>query len=122
MNYAARLSVGAIALCTLAACGSDDANDPVSGSLCAENGVTAKVESNHPNGAHKLIIPVADVSAGVDKTYDIQGGNTGHGHFVTVAAADFEALDAGTVLNLVSTDIGATGKDHTHPVTISCNP
>jgi hypothetical protein len=102
-----------------AACGSDD---NAGTGLCAENGVTATILENHPNGPHILVVPVEDVAAGVEKTYDIQGNNTGHGHFVTVSADDFADLDAGTVVMLTSSDTGAAGMDHTHPVTLSCNP
>jgi hypothetical protein len=62
-----------------------------------------------------LVIPVSDVTAGVERIYDIQGDNTGHGHTVTVTPDDFTALDAGTVLTLESSDTGAAGQDHTHP-------
>jgi hypothetical protein len=91
-------------------------------SLCEENGVTATILHNHPNGPHSLVVPVADVTAGIEVTYDIQGSNTGHGHTVTVTAADFAALGEGTVVTLTSSDTGAVGKDHTHPVTLACGP
>ena len=90
--------------------------------LCAENGVTTSIGDNHPSGSHILVIPVSDVTAGVEVIYDIQGNNTGHGHTVTVTADDFTALDAGTVVTLESSDTGAVGQDHTHPITLSCNP
>lgn len=102
------------------ACGSSGSNE-VTG-LCAENGVTTFIVDNHPNGSHTLVIPIADVAAAVEVTYDIQGNNTGHGHSVTVTADDFVAIDVGTVVTLESSDTGAVGQDHTHPVTISCNP
>jgi hypothetical protein len=104
---------------TLAAACGDDA--PATG-LCADNSVTTTIVDNHPNGPHILDVPVADVLAAVEKTYDIQGNNTGHGHTVTVTADDFAALDSGTVVMLTSSDTGAAGNDHTHPVTLSCNP
>ena len=100
-------------------CGSSS-NEPTG--LCAENGVTTFIVDNHPSGSHTLVIPVSDVTAGVEVTYDIQGNNTGHGHTVTVSPDNFTALDAGTVLTLESSDTGAVGQDHTHPVTLSCNP
>lgn len=100
------------------ACGS---SNEASG-LCAENGVTTNIVDNHPSGSHTLVIPIADVAAGVDATYDIKGNNTGHGHTVTVTADDFTALDSGTVVTIESSDTGAAGMDHTHPVTLSCNP
>lgn len=102
-----------------AACGSSS-NEGTG--LCAENGVTTTIVDNHPSGSHTLVVPVEDVAAGVEVTYDIQGNNTGHGHTVTVSATDFAALDSGTVVSLTSSDTGAIGMDHTHPVTLSCNP
>ena len=118
MQFLAFLS--AIVWISLAAvaCGSDA---PATG-LCAENGVTTTIEDNHPRGSHVFEVPEADVTEGVEKTYDIQGNNTGHGHTVTVTAADFEALDTGVLVELTSSDTGAAGMDHTHPVTLSCSP
>jgi hypothetical protein len=46
----------------------------------------------------------------------------GHGHSVTVSADDFIALDAGIEVTLESSDTGAAGMDHTHPVILTCNP
>ena len=101
------------------ACGSSDS--PPTG-LCAENGVTTDIVDNHPSGSHTLAVPVADVLAGAEQTYDIQGNNTGHGHTVTVTPTDFTALDAGTVVTIISSDTGAVGNDHTHPVVLTCEP
>jgi hypothetical protein len=84
--------------------------------------VTSTIVDNHPIGSHILEIPAEDVSAGVEETYDIQGDNTGHGHTVTVSADDFVDLDAGSEVMLTSSDTGAPGNDHTHPVTLSCTP
>ena len=41
---------------------------------------------------------------------------------VTTTIVDNHALDSGTVVMLTSSDTGAAGNDHTHPVTLSCNP
>ena len=101
-------------------CGSDSSDSEASG-LCAENGVTTTIGDNHPRGAHELEIPVDDVVEGVEKTYDIQGDNVGHGHTVTISPDDFMALSSGTIVTLTSSDNGAVGNTHTHPVTLSCN-
>ena len=90
--------------------------------LCVDNGVTTTIGDNHPRGDHQLVIPVQDVVDGTETTYDIRGDNTGHTHSVTVTEDNFTALDAGTVVMLTSSDTGAVGGDHTHPVTLSCNP
>jgi hypothetical protein len=87
-----------------------------------DNGVTTTIGDNHPRGDHQLVIPVQDVVDGTETTYDIRGNNTGHTHSVTVTEDNFTALDAGTVVMLTSSDTGAVGGDHTHPVTLSCNP
>ena len=121
MRHPIRLVLAfAITVSFATACGSSGTNE--ASGLCADNGVTTFIVDNHPNGAHTLDVALADVSAAVEVTYDIQGNNTGHGHTVTVAADDFIALDAGTVVTLESSDTGAVGQDHTHPVTLSCNP
>ena len=117
MRYLTCISVAALSIAT--ACGSSSGQ---ASGLCAENGVTTTIEDNHPNGFHVFEVPVADVTAGVEKTYDIQGNNTGHGHTVTVTAENFEALDTGVLVSLTSSDTGAVGMDHTHPVTLSCSP
>lgn len=45
------------------------------------------------NHGHRLLVSDADVAAGVDKTYSIQG-NALHDHQITITAADFAILDA----------------------------
>jgi hypothetical protein len=89
---------------------------------CDDNGVTAIIEDNHPSGSHELDIPASDVADGVDVVYDIQGVNVGHGHTVTVTAADFSALDDGQEVTLTSSDTGAVGEDHTHGIVLDCSP
>jgi hypothetical protein len=90
--------------------------------LCEENGVTVDIQDNHPDGDHQLDVPVSDVIAGVDVTYDIQGDNTGHGHDVTLTSDDFADLQDGLEVTVESTDTGAAGQDHTHTVVLTCNP
>lgn len=68
------------------------------------------------------MIPIADVTAALEVTYDIQGDNTGHGHTVIVTASDFIALAEGDVVIITSSDTGAVGMDHTHEVTLDCAP
>ena len=98
-------------------CGGDDVS-----AICEDNEVTVTIVDNHPNGPHVLVIPIGDIADGVEVTYDIQGNNTGHGHFVTVSADDFAALEAGELVTLTSSDTGAVGMDHTHPVLLTCDP
>jgi len=74
------------------------------------------IGSNHPVGSeHKMTVAMADVAAGVDKTYDIMG-NSLHTHSVTLTAADFAALKATGTTMAVST----TASMHSHPITVTC--
>ncbi len=73
------------------------------------------VSISNPADPHVLAVPLADVTAGVEKTYDIQGTSP-HTHTVTVTAAHFIMLQQNTSVVLTSTNDAA----HTHEVTISC--
>lgn len=53
--------------------------------------LTAEIFDNHD---HELHIPLADIEAGVEKTYDTTGSAT-HCHTVTLTAADFATLKSG---------------------------
>lgn len=73
---------------------------------------TTTIGTNH---GHVGMVPAADVMAGVQKTYNIQGAS-GHPHTVTITAAMFTMLKAGTsVMATSSNDAG-----HTHAVTVMC--
>jgi hypothetical protein len=101
----------------LAGCGGDDGGTVDSGGSqrnCALNGTTNTIDNNH---GHVLTVLKSDVTAGVEKTYDIMGTAT-HTHSVTVTAANFATLQSnanGSVM-ITSTSGGA----HTHTVTIIC--
>jgi hypothetical protein len=68
------------------------------------------------NHGHLLNATAADVTAGVDKTYDVTG-IANHAHTLTITAAMFAQLQAGTAVTAI-----ATGSGHTHTVQISCAP
>ena len=70
------------------------------------------IASNH---GHELVVPVADVEIGQDKTYDIQG-TSAHPHTVTLSAADFSVLGTGATVTVTSSNDAG----HTHQVTVSC--
>jgi hypothetical protein len=72
---------------------------------------TATISANH---GHALVVPEADVVAGVQKQYSIQG-TSAHRHFVTITAAMFGALRAGMPIEVLS-----GGVSHRHTVTVSC--
>ncbi len=103
----------------VAGCGSSGGSDssptptpsPTPPPNCLANGTTFLITSNH---GHTINVTVADIQAGVPKTYDIMGSAT-HSHSVTLTAADFTALAANTNATELSTSAG-----HTHNVTIIC--
>ena len=100
-------------------CG-DDEDDPGNGGPnnggvtldCGQNGTNSVIAANH---GHTLTVSADDVNAGVEKTYDIQGGSA-HAHQVTVTVADFAELQQNRSVTATST----SGSGHTHNVTINC--
>jgi hypothetical protein len=92
------------------ACSSDD-TAPTSISKCA-----ADITANHPQ-PHQLAVTAADVKAGADKNYDIQGA-ADHNHVVILTAHDFELLKAGK-LAAVTTQPSSVG--HDHDISIQCS-
>ncbi len=82
-----------------------------SAALCT-GAVVAAISANH---GHELTIPLADIEAGVDKTYDATG-SAGHCHELTVTAADFATLKSGGVV----TKSSCNGGDHEY--VLSCAP
>lgn len=79
---------------------------------CTLNGTSVTIGGNH---GHSLVVSAADVVAGVEKAYDVQG-TSAHTHFVTVTAAHFVELQTGRSVVVTSTEASA----HTHSVTVSC--
>lgn len=61
---------------------------------------------------HQLVVPAADVMAGVEQTYT--GTGSGHTHPVTVTAQDFMDLQNGMTVTIMTDDT------HPHTWTISC--
>jgi hypothetical protein len=70
-----------------------------------------------PNHPHTVVITQADVLAGVDKMYTITG--SGHTHSLTITAADFAKLRAGTQA-IETSGVGGAAPGHTHVVTVMC--
>jgi len=79
---------------------------------CIDNGTAISIGSNH---GHALVVSKADVSAGAEKTYSIQG-SSGHNHTVTLTGENFTSLKNSSSISVVSTN----DDDHTHSVTVSC--
>jgi hypothetical protein len=97
-----------------AACGGGDDGGGGTTKDCVVNGATTQISGNH---GHAVTVSIADVMAGVDKTYDIMGTSV-HTHSVTVTAANFASLmnnPSGSVM-VTST----TSDAHQHTITILC--
>ncbi len=75
--------------------------------------IVATISNNHN---HSLVVPLADIDAGVDVTYDTSG-TAMHCHQVTVTAADFQTLKAGGVVIKAACN-GQTD----HEYVLSCAP
>jgi hypothetical protein len=76
--------------------------------------LVARIGKNH---GHAFPIGVADVLAGVEKTYDLSG-SSGHRHLVTVTPNDFSAVRRGERVRLASTKEGG----HIHRLMLECMP
>ncbi len=95
---------------------SDDSGSNNSGggtANCLQNG--ARASSISGNHGHSLTVSKADVTAGAEKTYSING-SSGHAHSITVSVANFSTLKNNQQVIISST----SGNNHTHSVTISC--
>lgn len=67
--------------------------------MCRTNGAK---DGGINDPAHHLVVPAADIAAGVSKTYSIRGTQT-HDHKVTLEAADFAKLGTDTPVTVTST-------------------
>lgn len=106
-----------MAAAALAACGDDGggtAADAAGGRNCTTNGTSVTIGGNH---GHVMTVSAADVTAGVDKTYDIMG-TSAHTHSVTVTAANFTSLQTNPAGSVMVTS--TLGSGHTHTITVLC--
>lgn len=76
--------------------------------------VIARVGKNH---GHVFVVPLADVVAGVDKTYDLKG-SAPHPHALTITADQMRLLASGEIVRARSTEVNA----HAHRVWVRCAP
>ena len=106
------LTVGAIAGATVTlivtGCGSDDSDSGGGGG----GSCSPDIVGNH---GHTLVISAADLEAGANKTYNIQGTSP-HDHEVILTAAHFTSLKNGSSVSVTSTSTAG----HDHPITITC--
>lgn len=79
---------------------------------CESDGTNVVIGTNHN---HAMVVSAADVTAGVDKQYNLQGTSP-HPHTVTITAADFATLKQGTMISRTSSN----DNGHTHSVSVSC--
>ena len=93
------------------------------GSSGRGTGGTGNSECDNPEAAfatnhvqpHEMTVSAADVAAGVEKMYDIQGESV-HPHTVTLTAAHFTTLQGGGMVTVTS----SRNNEHTHMVTVTC--
>lgn len=90
----------------------DKAESTASGGDCSANGTSTSIGANH---GHELTIPAADVAAGLEKTYSIQGSG-GHNHTVTITAAQFTSLQNNEGVSVSS----SSADSHMHTITVNC--
>lgn len=92
--------------------GEESGSSTGNANACMEAVIVAEISMNH---GHSLEIPMADVEAGVEQTYDASG-DSGHCHEVTLTAEDFATLRAGGAV----TKYSCNGGDHEY--VLSCAP
>lgn len=92
---------------------SDDAEGDVGAS--SEELVRCTPPVISANHGHAVVVPAADVTAAVTKTYSIRG-SSGHDHTITITKAQFVALAGGASITVRST----SGAGHTHDVKVTC--
>ena len=108
------VAAGVAGAALLVGCTDDGGTDePGEGGSC-ETATTTNIGTNH---GHELTVSAADVAAGVEKNYNIQGSSA-HPHTVTVTAAMFAMLQNNTAVTATSTTNGTPA--HPHTVTITC--
>ena len=91
--------------------------DGTTGAVCAAVEAEVGARSEGPPHEHTLMVPAADVEAGVEATYMVSMA-AGHTHEVTVTAAMFEMLAMGETVDVDTTEDATL---HTHPVTLMCS-
>lgn len=103
------LSAAALAL---SACDDESSGYPPNGSsdAGADTTLVTTISANH---GHVLTVPLADLRAGVEKSYDI-AGTAGHNHTVTLSAADFALISTEGTLTKSTT----VASGHSHTVTV----
>jgi hypothetical protein len=92
--------------------GSVDSGSGIDGPPSACPMTRSAISGNH---GHSLAVSAADVTAGVEKSYNIMG-SSGHPHTVLVTAAMFSDLQDAKPVTVDSSE----DAEHAHTVTITC--
>jgi len=79
---------------------------------CLVNGTSIIIGPNH---GHELTVSKDDVSAGVEKSYIIQGSSS-HRHTVIISSSHFESLKINNGVEIES----SKNSNHEHLVFVSC--
>src|SRR5688500_11910666 len=106
------VGVGVVGVAALSGCGGDDGGGSADAPVVEWTTARAVIVGNH---GHVIVVAIADVNAGVDKTYDITGTG-GHLNSVTITGAQFAQIKGDQTLMVMST----SGAAHTHAVTFMC--
>lgn len=109
------IGIPAYSILSCSSGGDDSPNpnpNPNPNSDCLANGTNTAIGANH---GHTLSVSKADVEAGVQKTYSIQGSSP-HNHEVTLSASHFSSLKSNQQITVSSTSADA----HSHSITVSC--
>ncbi len=118
IKKAAGAALLAVPAYSLLGCSNDDSTnvappDDPTATDCLANGANAiSISSNH---GHSLVVSKADVEAGTEKSYSIQG-SSGHNHSITISADNFAVLKDTKSIQVES----SRDSSHRHDVTVSC--
>jgi hypothetical protein len=90
--------------------GSNTGGNGTGGSMGSCGAALVVMGSNYASDPHDLMIPVADLIAGTQKTYISTGGT--HTHAVTLTPADFIALASGETVTKYACRTPSNQADH----------
>ena len=112
IKRAAGATLVAVPLVSMLSCADSEPDPDPNKEDCLANGTDVTIGNNH---SHSITVSKADVSAGTEKTYSIQGSSA-HNHEVIVSASDFTKLKNNQSVQVMS----GSGGGHTHTITINC--
>jgi hypothetical protein len=106
------VGIAVLTMGALIACGNSNSPD------CMTDGTVVFIQDNH---GHILSITIADINAGVNKTYTTTGTKD-HTHDITITAADFTSLMNNTGIQETSSESSGVlyPIPHTHIISVGC--